>query len=105
MSDIPIGAQPNVHSWAHANIGCNSCQPSIPATSVLNYPRDLIVLRMQPGQDWPDKPLAADIPRLIRPIGQPESRLNIVAELCFLSSLRAKDDMKVFIGHEPPDVE
>jgi hypothetical protein len=44
VSDIPIHAQPDVHSGAKSNVGCGSKLEHVTAAAILCYSRDAVIL-------------------------------------------------------------
>src|SRR5215472_13047721 len=72
MCNIPIDADPNVHARTESRVRRESSKQHVSATSVLRHSPDPVVLRMQPGERWPDEPLPGHVLRFVGPIGKPE---------------------------------
>src|ERR1700682_6139507 len=100
VCDVPIRAQPDVHSGTHANICRNSGQQNVAATPTLRNAGHAIVLRAHPCQDWTDKPFARHVLRFVWPVRQPETRLDVAAEPGFLGSVSTQEGMEVLIGNQ-----
>src|SRR5215469_2913558 len=102
---IPIHAEPDVHARTQAHVGRRPELQYVAAAAALRESADAVVLRVQPGQGRPDKPLASHVLRFVWAVRQPEARFQVVAQPCLLRSLRANDRMEVFVRHQPAQVE
>src|SRR5215475_13347247 len=98
MGDIPIRANPNVHPWSDANIGCDSRQQRVPSATILSGTSYALVSGVQPSQRRADEPLSCDILRFVWSVRQPEPRFKIVADACCLRSLRTQQSVEVLIS-------
>src|SRR5207244_10750833 len=90
MRNVPVHAEPDVHSGTHAHVRRDSGQQHIATAPALGDRGDAIILRMQPSHDRPDEPFTGSILRFIGPVRQPEPRFDVAAEACLLRPLRAQ---------------
>src|SRR5437868_12610050 len=85
MRSIPVHADPQVHSGAHADIACDSCEQYVAAAPSLSDTGHAVILRMQPCEHRADKPLTRGIPRFVRRseehTSELQSRFDLVCRL------------------------
>src|SRR6266436_3642039 len=105
MRNVPVHAEPHVHSRTHAHVGRDTGEQHVAAAPALGDCRDAVILRVQPSHHWPDEPFAGPVLRFIRPVRKPEARLEVAAQAGLLRPLRAQQGMKILVGHKPPEME
>src|SRR6266478_6760273 len=105
MRNVPVHAEPHVHSRTHAHEGRDTGEQHVAAAPALGDCRDAVILRVQPSHHRPDEPLTGSVLRFIGPVRQPEARFEVAAEAGLLRALGAQQGMEIFVGDKPPEIE
>src|SRR6185312_12767511 len=105
VSCVPIHGKPKMHSRTHSEISRDPRQQQVAATVWLRCSGNTVILKMLPGECWPDKPFARSVLRFVGSIGKPESGFELTSQSRRLSSSRAHQGMEVFVSNQAPEVE